>query len=373
MSPEQLEAFDRRHARRADSLDGRSDLYSLAVLLWELLTGARPYPVESLDLASLTARLCAPIPAASRAMLPANLPPGLVEVLTTALAANPDDRYATAGEFGRQLDLCLKPATRDLLVSKPGWRSRVVRHPLLSLFVVGLVPNVAAALFNIEYNRTAIVERHPETKQAFQLLQILVNGTFFPVCMFLFGRYCWPVVRGLRDAKGLPEATLATLRARTLNLGTASVIVCLSAWVLAGIIFPVAMGLSVDHVPAEFYAHFLASQTLSGLMAVAYPQFGVTFLALRVLYPRFVREAKLTAADAEGLRRIDASQSRYLLVAACVPMLAVGLLAGINAENRIALLILSAIGLVGFAGSTWLVNAIRADRAALAAVTREGI
>ena len=372
MSPEQLEAFDRAHARRADSLDGRSDVYSLAVMLWELLTGARPYPVESLAVSTLAARLRVPIPAASRAKLPSHVPPGLVEVLTTALAAEPERRYASAGEFGRQLDLCLKPATRNLIVLQPGWRAWVVRHPLAALFVVGLIPNVAAALFNIEYNRTAIVERHPETKQAFQLLQVLVNGTFFPICMTLFGRFCWPVVRGIRDPKGLSDADLAALRRRTLKLGTASVIVCLSAWVLAGVIFPVAMGLWVAHVPAEFYAHFLASQTLSGLMAVAYPQFGVTFLALRVLYPRFVRDASLTAADAEGLRKIDASQSRYLLVAACVPMLAVGLLAGINAENRIALLILSAIGLVGFAGSTALVNAIRADRAALDALARKG-
>jgi serine/threonine protein kinase len=372
MSPEQLEAFDPHHGRAAGELDGRADVYSLAVMLWELLTGTRPYPVESHEVPSLAAladQRREPIPAASRALLPADRPPGLADVLTTALAANPGDRFATAGEFGRQLDLCLKPATRNLLVPKRDWRAVVVRSPLVALFVVGLVPNVAAALFNIEYNRTAIVERHPETKQAFQLLQLLVNGTFFPVCMTLFGWYCWPVVTGVRGAEGRSPAELAALRRRTLNLGTASVLVCLSAWVLAGAIFPLAMGLSVENLPAEFYAHFLASQTLSGLMAVAYPQFGVTFLALRVLYPRFVRDATLTAADAEGLRRVDESQSRYLLVAACVPMLAVGLLAGINAENRIALLILSAIGLVGFAGSTWLVNAIRADRAALDAVT----
>ena len=48
MSPEQLEACNPAHTRSAEDLDGRSDLYSLGVLLWELLTGSRPFSEENI-------------------------------------------------------------------------------------------------------------------------------------------------------------------------------------------------------------------------------------------------------------------------------------------------------------------------------------
>ena len=44
MSPEQLEACHPVHQTTPEDLDARSDIYSLGILLWELLCGQRPFP-----------------------------------------------------------------------------------------------------------------------------------------------------------------------------------------------------------------------------------------------------------------------------------------------------------------------------------------
>lgn len=81
-------------------VDGRGDLYSLACLVFELLTGSSPYQREN-DLALLWAHLHDVPPAVSRAR--PGLPSALDAVLAKALAKDPGDRYDTCGEFAGAL------------------------------------------------------------------------------------------------------------------------------------------------------------------------------------------------------------------------------------------------------------------------------
>src|SRR5271170_2760298 len=91
MSPEQV---------RGDTVDGRSDIYSFGVTLYQMLTGRRPFQGES-AYSVLTAQLNeAPVPPAQ---LNPTLPAGLNEVVLRAMSKAPEARFQSAEEFRQAL------------------------------------------------------------------------------------------------------------------------------------------------------------------------------------------------------------------------------------------------------------------------------
>jgi serine/threonine protein kinase len=375
MSPEQIEAFNPSHSRGPETLDGRSDLYSLAVTLWELLTGRRPFPDEQLEgdwnetLEALVIRRRAGLDAVTLQSLPANLPPGLRDVLVRCLAADADQRYANAGELARDLDLCLKPAARELIYPTPGWRTWARRHPILAIYPLALLPPALASWFAIEHNRAEIIEPLMRADarnidEVFRLLQLLVNGTFFPLGTAAFTVYFWPVLCVLRRS-GASSVDFAAARKRCLRLGLCIGIICLVANVAAGIVFPVTLHLSVREMTWEFHLHFLLAQTLCGLIGCAYPVIITDFIALRTMFPAMLPTPQLGAADVPLLGRLDRFLNYVLVLAASVPLLSVGVLAGIGSNFRTGMVVLSIAGMIGFALAYWLTVEIRADRHAL--------
>jgi serine/threonine-protein kinase len=76
----------------------RADIYALACVLYECLTGSPPYATA--DLPSLiTAHLTAPIPRPSEQR--SQIPAAFDEVIALGMAKDPKDRYASAGELAR--------------------------------------------------------------------------------------------------------------------------------------------------------------------------------------------------------------------------------------------------------------------------------
>jgi CHASE2 domain-containing sensor protein/tRNA A-37 threonylcarbamoyl transferase component Bud32 len=91
MSPEQL---------AGKKIEGRSDLFSLAVSLYQLLSGKLPFEGESM--AQLMFKIANEAPTDILSVNP-NVPPALVAFLDKALSKNPDERYQTGEEFGGAL------------------------------------------------------------------------------------------------------------------------------------------------------------------------------------------------------------------------------------------------------------------------------
>ena len=116
MSPEQLSG---------EEVDARSDQYSLALVAFNMLTGDLPFPSESTQ-TSMVMRLTEP-PKTLAEMNPAvEWPTEVQAVMSKALARRPDDRYATAREFGRALYSALAripsreaPVSRTVALDQP--------------------------------------------------------------------------------------------------------------------------------------------------------------------------------------------------------------------------------------------------------------
>ena len=124
MSPEQATAEPR--------LDGRTDQYSLACVLYEMLAGEPPYTGPTAH-AIIAKRLTEPIPHLSTVR---RVSPAVEAAVTKALAKAPADRFVTAGAFVRALTEGSTQATH------PRWRSAGV------VLAVVIVISGAAAWFH---------------------------------------------------------------------------------------------------------------------------------------------------------------------------------------------------------------------------------
>jgi serine/threonine protein kinase len=390
MSPEQLDACNPANDRGAETLDGRSDVFSVGVLLWELLTGERPFRDRDLtgdwshtleEMAQTRKRGVEP---AVIAKLPPKCPEGLQEVLLKSLTADVDERYATAAELSKQLTICLQPQVQRLYRLRPGdWRILARRLPLLFVLIFGLVPNVFTSVLSITYNLIMIImhAENPLVREIFWKAQLgIVNTIAYTLGITVLLRLAWPVltaVAKLHRGEEVDRKQLSGWCDRCLKMGEYVAWVTAALWTISGFIFPlwINLELGTSGLSSEHWFHFVLSQTICGLLSSTLSFFFVTFLMTRVNFPLLVQSVEPDSMNTLRLQALGRRIFVFLLMSPVVPLLACFFIPSLttNNESKWSLIVLGSVGIGSFVLEWLLFRLIQTDVAALTlSVSPEG-
>jgi serine/threonine protein kinase len=361
MSPEQLDVCCGQSSIGAETLDGRSDLYSLGLVLWELLTGKRLFCEETqldmslVSLRDLAAERHQDVGPAEWAKLPHGCPNGLVDAMRACLKAEPSQRVGSAGQLRRQLDLAMhREAYRLINPPAKSWARAIAKHPLPLLLALGLLPNIAASALNIAYNLPEFFDNvhHPDVPRIVWKQLVTINPIAFGLAIAIFVPLAWPVVRAAkraaRDESGAVGLS-ASIRGRSLKLGDYVAWISGPEWLVSGLVFPLWLQIelgSATVLDVRQYAHFFASQMICGLLAVTLSFLSVTLYTLRYITPHLIDRSQDDHLLWKSLSRLAYRTTRYTWLAFVVVPLALLAISAVHVESRV---VFSVLGMVGFA------------------------
>lgn len=154
MSPEQV---------RGQKVDGRSDLFSLGTILYEMITGEKPFKGSNfMSIFHSIATLELPHPSSHNA----NVPVELEKVISKALHKDPDNRFQTGAEFAKALENCATGLDSESTVvgQRSGTQSKNGRRLLISLVVLcaslAIIALIALWWFRTVPDRSPLEPQH---------------------------------------------------------------------------------------------------------------------------------------------------------------------------------------------------------------------
>jgi hypothetical protein len=125
--------------------DARSDIFSLALVIYELVAGKHPYRGETAAL-TMSAILTRPYPPLTGSHIPKA--PGLNAILSKALALEPAERYATAADLLVDLKRAHHAETLPTPLQPRAPRLRRLRTVAVALLVLGVGVGAAVSVVN---------------------------------------------------------------------------------------------------------------------------------------------------------------------------------------------------------------------------------
>jgi serine/threonine protein kinase len=360
MSPEHLDAFNPGDTTGHEAVTARSDLYSLGLVLQQLLQGRISFPlftkkgslVDTLKKMASDRRESSPVcckGAPSARMT-------LERTICRCLEPDPEDRFASGAELAEQLDGCrrLRESERQL-PPVPAIFGRILRRPFVWLVVLVVLPQMAASAVNVVYNLQQIVnELNEAQKEEFFWLVKMYNSIVYPVAILAFVLTVRPIARcwkALSCAERLPDGEVKAARGRALRLPRIIAGLTAIGWFPGGFLFPMVMRMTTG-LEFSLACHFVASFVLSGLIALAYSLCGVEFVVLRGLYPGLWRDAKhFTAVARKELAPVSRHLNWIELLAVSIPLLAAVLVVSLGSAPDLIRVLVGALIVLGLIGS----------------------
>ena len=151
-------------------LDGRSDIYSLGCVLYEMLAGLPPFTGPTR--AAVLARAMAEGIPSLKTVCP-SVPTPVEQAVVKALAKRPDDRFDGAADFARALGCDLGAPSRARVTTASDARIRHA-HPIASAYLRRMCPMIAA-LPPAERPRERLWSLGPPALTSVELLAILLG------------------------------------------------------------------------------------------------------------------------------------------------------------------------------------------------------
>ena len=346
MAPEHLDAFNPAEATSADAVTAWADIYSLGIVLRELLNG-RAMPPAMKPNAGMVAMLRALAEDRRQPPLCEEGPPCarkvLEQTICRCLAPHPADRFASGADLAEQLEGVRQMRRAERQLPRPiGITPSILRHPFLWLVVLVVLPQLAGSALNIPYNFTQIVQHLQEEQQVmFQRVVAAYNSVAYPLALAIMTWVVLKVWRPWRAMHGpLPlavgEVATARRKALRLPLWVAGLTAC--GWLPGGVLFPAVIAARTEPLSAHVWMHFIASFTLSGLIALAYSLCGSQFVIQRALYPRIWDDVRhFTTVARQELAPVAARVSWWIqILAGSIPLLAAVLIMFLMDESSLA-------------------------------------